>query len=95
VPLALMLLREASSRSRAPVERARQRLLRRLRRHGLHKSVDETPLEFAARAATELDQAGPGLQQLARMYHQAHYGPADTVLADQFIEQARRYQPGQ
>jgi len=95
VPLALMLLREASSRSRDPVERAWQRLLRRLRRHGLHKSVDETPLEFAARAATELDQAGPGLQQLARMYHQAHYGPADTVLADQFIEQARRYQPGQ
>lgn len=95
VPLALMMLREASSRSRDPVERAWQRLLRRLRRRGLRKSVDETPLEFAARAAGELDQAGPGLQQLARLYHQVHYGPADTVLADRFIDQARRYQPGQ
>ncbi len=93
LPLMLTLLREATTRSSNPLERSWQRLLGRLRRYGLRKSPDETPLEFAARASVSLERTGPMFKRLTRMYHQAHYGPINPELTNRFVEQARRFRP--
>ena len=90
--LALLLLRPARTLPRSEVERAWQRMLRRLRRRGLVKQVNETPLEFAARVQLQGADIGPEFLRLAEMYCRLHYGDQASEEA-RFLLDAASYSP--
>jgi len=93
LPLSLLLLREARQRARTPAEKAWARLQKRLERRGVERSVADTPMEWARRAAASQRNQGEQLQTLGSLYQVARYGPPDANLTRQFIEQARAFRP--
>lgn len=90
--LAWLLLRPARAAARNQVDRAWQGMLRRLRRRGLVKQVQETPLEFAARVRLALPDTGPEFQRLAEMYCRLHYGN-QTADEPRFLLDAAAFSP--
>jgi len=75
------------------LDRAWQRLCKRLKRAGVSTRPGETPLELAARASATLANADE-LLTLAKKYSELKYGPMgeDTDI-DEFIADAAAWQP--
>lgn len=90
--LAWLLLRPTRPAARTAVDRAWQRLLRRLRRRGLVKQVHETPLEFAARVQAALPETGSEFVRLAEAYCRLHYGNLSGEEPG-FLAAARTFSP--
>ena len=82
VPIAFLLRGLGQQRLRlSEPERYWRRLVGRLKRYRLKPESGETSLEFAQRAAIELDN-GDELIQAARLFYQLHYAAAAPNQAD-------------
>ena len=79
-------------RSSDPLERAWQRINRRLARAGLPREASEGPLTYAERLAARWPQHAAIWRELARVYAAARYGSDDTRddARDNASESARR-----
>jgi len=91
--ISLFLLRPGERRAATPADRAWLIMLKRLKRQGLVKRADETPLEFARRVETALPTQGSVFHRLTEIYCRIHYG-AQGDHVPRFIEQARTFAPG-
>ena len=90
--LSWFLLRPKRARPRSEAERAWLALLKKMRRHGLVKQPQETPLEFAERVAGRGVEGAEEFAELARMYCRIHYGdrPDET---SRFSAGVRQFSP--
>lgn len=76
-----------------PVQRAWQKLLKRLARRGLAKQAAETPRAWAQRVAPDLID-GEGLLELVSLYNQYRYGGRhDPAFEQNLLEAARAFDP--
>ena len=79
-------------RHRDPVVRAWLRLERQLERAGLKRLPGETPLELLARASRSVSDAASAINELARLYGPARYGPDADFHRQAFVERAHAFQ---
>ena len=80
-------------RHRDPVVRAWVKLERRLRRAGIKRLPGETPIELLERAACTIPASGRDIDELARLYSLARYGPDSKQHAMAFVERAAAFRP--
>lgn len=78
--------------ARDPLERAYDRVCRRLARVGFVRAPHETPLQFAQRVARRRPDLAQSVRALTQAYVALRYGPpGDHALRRQFLRRARRF----
>jgi len=92
VPVALVMLRSARTRSRDPAERAWRSLQRRVHaRTRLPKDSSRTPREWARWIDSKCKSDGAALESLASLYEMVRYGPSPQAQSQIFLDRARKF----
>ncbi len=92
IPLGLLLLREATLRSRDPVYRQWRRLQRKIsKRANIALNIADSPQEWSQRVQREHGPFDDELLALIALYQRVRYGPPSEALSQQFLDRAGRF----